>query len=142
MWDIKKQILEASRNFNIQVNEVDDFEKQEFLKDIQSKYLLTQLKFPLWESLKDANSRCNENAWQWVQDYIKNTNVILFFNPSDEKGIFELKSGEAVVNILGEMFSIEFYLSNRETQYLLCYNHHDILLASGNAKHWLAEYSE
>ena len=142
MWDIRKQILDASKNLNIEVEEIGDFEKEEFLKDIQSKYLLTQLNFPLWERLKEADSKCNENAWQWVQDYIQNTNVILFFNPSDEKGIFKLKSGEDVVNILGEMFDIEFYLSNRETKYLLCYNHHNILLASGDAKQWLEKYSE
>lgn len=40
------------------------------------------------------------------------------------------------------MFNIEFYLSNRETQYLLCYNHHNILLSSGDAKQWLEKYPE
>ena len=142
MRDIKKQILDASKNLNIKVEEIGGSEKEEFFKGIQSKYLVTQLKFPLWERLKDAKSRCNENAWQWVQDYIKNTSVILFFNPSDEKGIFKLESGEDVVNILGEMFNIEFYLSNGAAQYLLCYNHHNILLALGDAKRWLEDYSE
>lgn len=47
MWDIRKQILDASKNLNIEVEEIGDFEKEGFFKDIQSKYLLTQLNFPL-----------------------------------------------------------------------------------------------
>ena len=56
--------------------------------------------------------------------------------------MFKLSSGEDVINIIGELFNIEFYLSNRETKYLVCYNHHNILIASGDARQWLESYSE
>lgn len=142
MWDIRNQIVDAAKKFNVEIEEINDFEKIEFLKEIESKYLSTDLAFPLWDRLKGGHSKQHENAWRWVKDYIKNERAILFFNEGDEQGIYELNSGEDVVNILGEIFNIEFYLSNRETGYLLCYNHHDFLVASGDAKEWLQDYKE
>ncbi len=35
----------------------------------------------------------------------------------------------------------EFYLTNTLTDYLLCFNHHDYLIACGRAREWLTAYS-
>lgn len=141
MWDIKKQILDASKLLNIEVKEIDASLKEKMLMSICEKYLMDKIKFPLWERLNDAQSKSDEEAWKWVEDFIGDEKVTLFFNPSDEEGAYLLNSGKDVVSILGEMYNVEFYLTDEETSYLLCFNHHDVLLASGNAKAWLVEYN-
>ena len=32
--------------------------------------------------------------------------------------------------------SFEFYLTNRDTTYLVCFNHHDFLIGTGEATQW------
>lgn len=33
-----------------------------------------------------------------------------------------------------------FYLTNASTDYLLCFNHHDYLIACGAAREWVVNY--
>lgn len=35
------------------------------------------------------------------------------------------------------MFGFEFYITNFETEYVICFNHHDCLLGCGTAKKWV-----
>ena len=42
-----------------------------------------------------------------------------------------------LVAVLGETYGFEFYVTNKEKSYLLVFNHHDILMACGDAKNWL-----
>lgn len=142
MWNIKNQIWDASKLLNIEITEISEFQKEKLFTDIKNKYLINQMEFPIWERLNDAQSKCDEHAWQWVKDFIGDTTVILFFNTNDEKNTFILKSGKDVVSIIGEIFNVEFYLTNEKTSYLICFNHHDVLLASGEAKKWLEEYNK
>ena len=39
--------------------------------------------------------------------------------------------------LLSEMSLEEFYITDDEISYLLCFSHHDILYAAGAAKGWL-----
>lgn len=50
----KKQILDASKSSNIQLKEIDSSIKENILMDIGEKYLINEMKFPLWERLNDA----------------------------------------------------------------------------------------
>lgn len=66
----------------------------------------------------------------------------MFFNPSDEKKIYSFPKGDDVVAILSETYGYEYYITNRAVDYLLCFNHHDVLITCVNAKEWLKAYSE
>lgn len=35
------------------------------------------------------------------------------------------------------MFNVEFYVTNKNNEYLLCFNHHDVLIACGDATEWI-----
>lgn len=141
MWNINKQILDASKLLNIEVKQLEYNAKKSVIINIANKYIKNDIKYPLWDKLNDSMAELDEKAWEWVEDFVGNDNVIIFFNPNDEKGAYLLDSGKDLVSILGEMYNIEFYLTNQETSYLICYNHHDVLLASGEAKFWLKEFN-
>lgn len=38
------------------------------------------------------------------------------------------------------MFNVEFYVTNKNNEYLLCFNHHDVLIACGDATEWIKKY--
>jgi len=95
----------------------------------------------LWEHTKDALSVRDGNAWKRIPEFISEHMCIMFFNSFDEKASVTFMKGEDVGLILGDMYGFEFYLTNEATEYLLCYNHHDYLIACGTAKDWLVSYS-
>ncbi|EGK09931.1 hypothetical protein HMPREF9374_2734 [Desmospora sp. 8437] len=74
-------------------------------------------------------------------EFVDNSKVILFFNDEREDYGFYLFSGSDLVEILEETNEDEFYLTDPEVSYLLCFNHHDHLLSSGAAvSEWLSKY--
>ncbi len=67
--------------------------------------------------------------------------VILFFNDEREDYGLYLFSGSDLVEVLNETNEDEFYSTDPELSYLLCFNHHDHLLSSGEAvSEWLSKY--
>ena len=63
----------------------------------------------------------------------------MFFNKSDDKNAFLIPNGTELYQILEDSFGFEFYITNQNHSYLLCFNHHDILYGSGEAKKWVSE---
>ena len=137
MWNIYEEIITAVNALNINCTEVDEKQSQEVIKRIIKKYTTKNENTYLWEEIIDCVSVNNKDAWQWINDFIGDWEVILFFNSADEKKSFVFKNGEDLVSVLGETYGFEFYITNKDLTYLMCFNHHDILIASGIAKEWL-----
>ncbi|MFC1285451.1 DUF6756 family protein [Bacillus paralicheniformis] len=141
MWDLKEQILAAAKSVDIKVNELSTNDTEIIFHNLANKYANGKKRFPLWEFVENDFSVQNQDAWQWIADYIADSEAILMFNPSDEKSSYKIEGGNNVVKILSEMFNVEFYVTNKNNDYLLSFNHHDILSACGNAKEWLKQYN-
>ena len=63
---------------------------------------------------------------------------VLFLNPADGEEMFELETGDVLLELLGETSGFEFYVTDHEASFLFCFTHHDVLVAAGNAAPWLA----
>ncbi len=51
--------------------------------------------------------------------------------------MFELKARSKLSLLLGETYPFEVYLTDELVDFVLCFNHHDYLIATGRAKEWL-----
>jgi hypothetical protein len=140
VWNIKEQIISAACSLNISIQEVPTSEIEYIVSQVTDKFEGGSKAIPLWENLKDYISVNNKDAWLWIGELIGDTETIIFFNLSDEKATFTFNNGDNVVSVLSETYGFEFYLTNRATEYLICFNHHDVLIACGNAIGWLIKY--
>lgn len=91
------------------------------------------------EGLKDFSVINSKDGWSYIKDFIKDSCCLMFFNSIDDKTVLGINNGMDLYKILYETYGFEFYITNAETQYLICYNHHDCLLGSGTAKEWVNE---
>jgi hypothetical protein len=91
------------------------------------------LNYPNIATYRDING----NAYQLITDFVKYSKVFMLFNKDDERAGFEFNNGADIVPILDICLSFEFYLTNQEIDYFICYNHHDYLITSGTAADWL-----
>ena len=136
MWNISEEVKRAADVLDINITELSRDVSLEIIKIITEKYAAGNSCF-LWDDLTDYVYVNNSYAWSWINEYIGNTEVIMFFNESDEKKSFLFKNGDDLVAVLGETYGFEFYVTNKEKSYLLVFNHHDILMACGDAKNWM-----
>lgn len=77
------------------------------------------------------------DSWKWIGDFVKNDSVILFFNKDMGNNFYEIENGSTFVKFYDECGLIEFYITDRYTNYLLGYNHSQCLFAMGTAIKWL-----
>jgi len=92
--------------------------------------------FP-WEHLGDRISVHDPNAWEWVSQFTTGQKTILLLDYWPDASVFEFEDGSKLSEVLGDSYWSEFYVTNREAEYLICFNHHDWLIAAGSAKEWL-----
>jgi hypothetical protein len=101
-----------------------------------------QWRFP-WEHLIHSNIATYRDvdgtAYQLISDFIKNSRTLMIFNEEDERAGFEFKDGTQVIPVLDECLSFEFYLTNKNLDYFICFNHHDYLITAGTAASWLKD---
>ncbi len=141
MWDIGKEIEKICMSSSVEFVWLDDEIKNNLLNQIGGKYLVSNLKFPLWERLISDTATRDDISWSDIDKFILNNEVVLFFNNRDERKMYKFTSGKDVVFVLSELFYIEFYLTDINTNYLICFNHHDILFGNGTAKLWVEEFT-
>lgn len=140
---IREWVLHGAAERQIGVRELDEAERTRLLDDVFAKYTRGyRYSWAMWESkffAEHVGLRA-EDGWRWCGDLVGSQEVVLFFNSSDDKAMFMVAGGDDLVNILGEMPRREFYLTNASTDYLLCFNHHDYLIACGATREWMVNY--
>ena len=115
-------------------------ERREILDSILKKYInINQKGNWLWEKFIHYESLNDDMAWGYIKEFVKDNECIMFFNQEEEKEMFLIQSGEDLNYVLSETYGFEFYITNIQCSYLLCFNHHNILYGCGIAEKWIIE---
>lgn len=135
----REQLVEAAKQLQCALSELGIEERERLRVKVANKYAGGHTHW-LWNYHGgDAQSIRHPDAWQWVDDFVRNSEVILFFNSGDDLAMFRV-NGTDLVAILGE-FTDEFYVTNENGDFLIAYNHHEYLVACGTAKPWLEGFT-
>lgn len=134
MGNIREEITSNAKILNIEVQEIAGYNV--IINNVKERYASSEKKGCLWERFIDDVSVCDENAWSWVGEYVGDEKALMFF-PGKENIVIGFANGKDVVTILENSFGFEFYITNAATDYVLCFNHHDYLIACGKAVKWL-----
>jgi hypothetical protein len=60
------------------------------------------------------------------------------FRDSDAYEGYIASSPQSLERILAESPGFEFFLTNEDVDYVLCFNHHNYLIGVGQCKDWLS----
>jgi len=136
MGYIRDEIIEAAKVINASMIELTPSESEKIHVDVSNKFAQGTQDW-MWEHLESKVSIQDPDAWKWINDYIKDFQVIMLFNSKEEGTVFRFFDSNEIIPILGNTSGFEFYLTDIKYNYLLCFNHHDYLIASGTAQNWL-----
>ncbi len=91
----------------------------------------------MWEDLSDCASVQDADGWQWISRFVGPRACVLLFDVAEEVEMFDVPSGEALESLLANTFHFEFYVTDVDASYLICFNHHDMLIGCGSARAWV-----
>lgn len=134
---ISTEIKKISLVNDIVVEKLPDEEALTIKRSITQKYVYPQPESFLWNRLKEAAVKRDNNGWQKMCSFVGNSKCLMFFDDIEDRSVLVINNGKSLYKLLDEMFGFEFYITDFETDYLLCFNHHDCLLGCGTAKRWV-----
>ncbi|RYY54825.1 MAG: hypothetical protein EOO09_12910 [Chitinophagaceae bacterium] len=135
---LRNEVVAVSKRLNINHVVLNYHERSYLFEEIiENFFSIKDYDFPLWAFVKDDVSMQDKDAWRWVEDFIGNEKVIMFFERNEDQNFILFDNGADLVNVLSESFLFTFYLTNSETDYLLIFNRYDFLVAAGAATSWL-----
>lgn len=137
MIKISNEIKKFAKDNNIFIEELSIEQVCKLRSNIMKNYIRNYKCRFLWEYLKGASIKTDEKGWEKICNFVGNNKCILFFDSIEDNSMIVINNGQILYKILSEMFAFEFYITNFETNFLICFNHHDCLLCCGRAKNWL-----
>jgi hypothetical protein len=135
MINIADEIREVEREHALNVRPIPAPERDLLRERLVRRFSSGRAR--LWEDSTDSVSVHSREAWRWISDFVSSRSCVLLFDASDEIEMFAVPSGPVLEQLLANSFGFEFYVTDRDASYLICFNHHDFLICWGSAKEWL-----
>lgn len=133
-------INDAVKRLSILIHELDEEHAKRIRVQLEAQYANSAIEGALGERLKHSFGVLDTEGWKKIGDLTSDRRIVLFFDESETRKMFELENGKQLVRILEECPGFEFYVTNQGCEFILCHNHHDYLIASGTAIRWLNEF--
>jgi hypothetical protein len=138
MWEVAGEVLKVIEALGIRARPLTPEEGKELWGLVAVIYAGGNTRRFMWERLLDATGVQFPEGWRRLADFLGTAPALLLFDPHDEKTYFEFDSGVDIPRVIEECFGFEFYVTDRQTSFLLCFNHHDFLIGAGAARAWVA----
>lgn len=138
MFKISNHISNELKDSKVIIRKLELNERKEILELVLKKYIkISEKGVWLWEKFIHYEAWNDDMAWKYIKDFVKDNECIMFFNQEEEKEMFLIQSGDDLNYIISETYGFEFYITNKQCSYLLCFNHHNILYGCGIAEKWI-----
>lgn len=95
----------------------------------------------IWQDFPDYINIYGEYAWMHIPKILdENKLYILFFNQIECKKAYGFYDANNLCKLLGETYDFEFYITDLDGSFILCFNHEEILCGCGNITNKMKEY--
>lgn len=131
------EIEKVAKSNSIYIERICEKRAEIIKRNITKKYVYSYPGIFFWEKFKAPAVIQRDDGWQKLCDFVGSKCCLMFFDNMEDESVFVLKNGKDLYTLLGEMYGFEFYITDFETEYLLCFNHHDCILGCGRAEKWV-----
>lgn len=114
---LRDEVLAAASRVGIVVRELLEVERDPLRWTIRNTFTHGRSSFVIWEDMKHAISVQDKNGWEYVAEFVGSTQVIMFFNKTDEQTMFLFEKGIDIVKVLADSYHFEFYLTDAGATY-------------------------
>lgn len=136
---IAKEIERAIQNNEIEANKLSEDTAIYLRTLLKKKYCVNSKDGFLWDSFNECCNISDVNGWRRIAEFVGERNCIMFLEENEDTNFYEFENGQELNKLLADTYGFEFYITNEATDYLICFNHHDILYGCGTAKVWISK---
>jgi hypothetical protein len=131
-------LLQAARVTSVPVD-VADASYATHLRAVVTQRFLHGQRTRMWEDLRVSENMRDPDGWRLIDDYLTGSQFVVLFDPEEDPDILTFPAGTLIAPLLEECPGFELYVPNREVSFLVAFNHHDYLIAAGDAIGWFQE---
>ncbi len=134
---LKESLIEAKEATGMALEEMSALESVFFRNKVIEKFMQGKNSFPLWERVSPGYGVHDPKAWHWLDEFLLNQEIYFFFDESNDPTIYIFQPDQSFVKFLSEFPKYVYYITNESLDFILSFNDHDYLIASGTAEPWL-----
>ena len=140
---IVNEIIKIAKELNIEISVINRTEPQgESVIKAVSNFGEAGT-YPLWDNLKNWIGITHSEGWKLIGDFLNDElQILMFFDGIDDNRIIQINNSNDYLLLLENTYHFTFYLTNEESEFLVCYNDHENIVVSGVAKKWLLDVAE
>jgi hypothetical protein len=139
MWTIAEDIIREARTLGIPVDAINSDAADRVHTELRDRYGRAGNRWPLWDAPNCDPSFQEEEAWRHLPAFLSNAACLVLWEPRTERKVLRFRCAKDLVKVLEECHRTEFYVTD-DLSYMVCFNEHDFLIASGRAAEWLRSY--
>lgn len=87
----------------------------------------------MWERFAPSYSVRDPDGWKWIGALVDRKPLTLLFMEDEQWQAVELPGGVELTTCLRECPGFEFFVVDQSLDFVLCFNHHDHVVAAGTA---------
>lgn len=93
-----------------------------------------------WDDVAAPRGVRRADGWQLIARHVGTGSGYLFFD--DDPEVFEFAALDGLEAVLADCPPMEVYVCDTAFSYLLCHNHHDVVVGWGAATAWVRSLAE
>lgn len=132
----KEEVERSIRELGLseQLRAIPDEEARRLYGNVEDRFADKKGARWLWEHLRVPSSsrQFNTPDFQHLPRILPTTGELLFFPGSDEEACAFRGTAEAITAVLSDCFRFEYCLTPPGLEWLVCENHHGLLIAVGD----------
>jgi len=131
--------MEAAQTVGYRLTEMSPLESVFFRKNLLQKFTKSYEHYALWENLNSSFAIRQSHSWEWIDEFLERKEFLFLFEADNDETVYIISENQSLTKLLGEMPIKVFYITNEKLDFILSYNDHEYLIASGTAESWLRE---
>jgi hypothetical protein len=137
MWTLAQDVLHAAKDLGVAASALTLEESEALHRGMASRYAGSSERWPLWDGPTEYLAHQDPTAWRLIADFVQDEPCLLLWEPTTERTVIRIERGRELVRVLEEVHRSELYVTDSALSFMLCFNHHDFLIAGGRAASWL-----
>lgn len=138
MGIISEEIIKSANEINIRIYMLENNACNDIFNSVSEIYEKPDNNSGfIWDGLISAAYLHDPQGWLKTGDFIEENPCLLLISDGYERKAFRFLNGSDLVKLLNNTFAFEFYITDEQYSYLICFNHHDCLIGCGNALTWI-----
>jgi hypothetical protein len=133
-------IVSALRAAGVQASVLDVTEQHALLARLRERLGVDVTAHAPWDHPAAPSGRRRGDGWELVPARVGAEPCLVFLDGAAT--VWSFASGLQLLAVLKEAPPLEFYVCDQDASYLLCCNHHDVMIGWGTAEAWVESLDE